>query len=45
MAENPGIKTRVILVRFKSEEQSVGKEELELIKNLRSALTSLQVNS
>ena len=28
-----------------SEEQSVGKEELELIKNLRSALTSLQVNS
>lgn len=28
-----------------SEEQSLGKEELELIKNLRSALTSLQVNS
>lgn len=28
-----------------SEEQSVGKEELELIKNLHSALTSLQVNS
>lgn len=27
-----------------SDEQSVGKEELELIKNLRSALTSLQVN-
>ncbi|CAJ1944370.1 unnamed protein product [Sphenostylis stenocarpa] len=28
-----------------SEEQSVGKEELEPIKSLRSALTSLQVNS
>lgn len=28
-----------------SEEQSVGKEELDLIKNLRSALMSLQVNS
>ena len=28
-----------------SEEQSVGKEEFELIKSLHSALTSLQVNS